>query len=125
LPIVDAQDLDRRRRNEDLAERMHPAGGLRTRADPTLTEVVELVESGQLNLELQRRAAMTAVSGTSNRADKPVWRAAATSRRMKSIARWRLIGSTSYENRARYMAILLVWVKPSNGWAPRPDSASA
>jgi hypothetical protein len=60
LQFVDAQDLDRRRRNEDLAEGMHPAGGLRTRADPTLTESVELIESGQLDLELQRRATMAA-----------------------------------------------------------------
>jgi hypothetical protein len=60
IVVEPAGSYDRVRRNEDLAEGMHPAGGLRARADPTLTELVELIESGQLDLELQRRATMAA-----------------------------------------------------------------
>jgi hypothetical protein len=48
--------------------------------DPELTEPIELIQGAQLDLELQRRTTMTAVSGTSSRAESPVCRAASTSR---------------------------------------------
>jgi hypothetical protein len=57
--------------------------------DPELTEPIELIQGAQLDLELQRRTTMTAVSGTSSRAESPVCRAASTSRRMRLRAYWR------------------------------------
>jgi hypothetical protein len=48
--------------------------------DPALTGTDRLDPGAQLDLELQRRTTMTAVSGTSSRAESPVCRAASTSR---------------------------------------------
>jgi hypothetical protein len=59
LAVSDAQDLDRRRCNEDLAEGLHPVGRLLARPDPALTELIELIQRAQLDLELQRRTTMT------------------------------------------------------------------
>src|SRR5205085_453399 len=58
--LVDAQDLDRRRRRQDFAERMHPVAGLGRRAGALVAEPVELVETLQLDFELQGRAAVAA-----------------------------------------------------------------
>lgn len=41
------------RAHEDLAEGPHPVAGLLAGADAALAELIELVETGQLELELQ------------------------------------------------------------------------
>src|SRR5262249_3989720 len=49
-------------------------------------------------------------------------RAASISRGINSIARWRLTGSTSYEKRARYIAMLLCVLRlldQHTGWPGR------
>ncbi len=85
---VEAQDFDAGRRGEHLAEGVHPVAGLLGRADPAVAELVELIETGQLDLELQCRAvAVTARQRHQQRAFRPLPRAASTSRRMNSIAR--------------------------------------
>src|SRR6266568_4291196 len=53
LRLVYAQDLDPRRRDKNFAEGVHPAAGLVARADAAVSELVELVEFRQLDLELQ------------------------------------------------------------------------
>ena len=60
MQVIDAQDLDRRRCNEDLAEGLHPVGRLLARSNPALTELIDLIQGAQLDLELQRRTTMTA-----------------------------------------------------------------
>ena len=59
MAVVDAQDLDRRRCNEDLVEGLHPVGGLLARSHSALTKLIELIKGTQLDLELQRCTAMT------------------------------------------------------------------
>src|SRR3954471_23520442 len=49
------QDLDAGRRGQHLAEGVHPVAGLLARSDAARAELVELIEAGQLDLELQRR----------------------------------------------------------------------
>src|SRR5216684_1750611 len=57
---VYAEDLDPRRRDKNLAEGVHPAAGLVARADAAVSELVELVEFRQLDLELQRHTTVAA-----------------------------------------------------------------
>ena len=58
--LVDPEDLNGRRGGEDLAEGMHPALRVLSRASSPAAELVELIEACQLDLELQRRAATLA-----------------------------------------------------------------
>jgi hypothetical protein len=58
--LVDPEDLNGRRGGEDLAESMHPALRVLSRASSPAAELVELIEACQLDLELQRRAATLA-----------------------------------------------------------------
>jgi hypothetical protein len=51
LRSLKAQDFDAGRRREDLTERVHPAAGFLRRADAAASELIELIEVGQLNLE--------------------------------------------------------------------------
>src|SRR5258708_40216480 len=60
LRLVRAQNLDARGCDENLAEGMHPIAGLVAGADAPAAKLLELLEIGQLDLELQRHAAMTA-----------------------------------------------------------------
>src|SRR6202011_1069882 len=60
LRSLKAQDFDAWRRREDLTEGMHPIAGFLSRADAAATELIELIEFGQLDLELQRRAVAVA-----------------------------------------------------------------
>jgi 2-polyprenyl-6-methoxyphenol hydroxylase-like FAD-dependent oxidoreductase len=57
---IDAQQLDLRRREEDLAECAHPVGRVLARVDPAFAKAVELVEIGKLDLELQCGTTLTA-----------------------------------------------------------------
>src|SRR4051794_31123047 len=54
--LVRSQDLDHRRRQQNLAEGVHPASRVLVRTDAALTELIELVEAVQLQLKLKRRA---------------------------------------------------------------------
>src|SRR3954454_6862168 len=55
LAVIDMQDLDAGRCGQNLAERVHPVAGLLARSDTARAELIELIEAGQLDLELQRR----------------------------------------------------------------------
>jgi hypothetical protein len=57
---VHAQDLDARRAQQDLAEGAHPIARVLARAAAAVAQSLELVEAGQLHLELQRRPALAA-----------------------------------------------------------------
>ena len=60
-PAFKAQDLDARRSGQHLAEGVHPITGFLNRADPAIAELIELIETRQLDLELQcRTVAVTA-----------------------------------------------------------------
>src|SRR6202022_1125266 len=58
--LVDPEDLNGRRGGENLAEGMHPALRVLSRASSPAAELVELIEACQLDLELQSRAATLA-----------------------------------------------------------------
>src|SRR5215207_8558745 len=58
LTLVDAENIDAGRRDEDLAEGVHPVGRVLAGAGAAAAELLELIEARQLYLELQRRAAL-------------------------------------------------------------------
>src|ERR1700730_10588468 len=60
LRSLKAQDFDAWRRREDLTEGMHPVAGFLRRADAAATDLIKLIEVGQLDLELERRAVAVA-----------------------------------------------------------------
>src|SRR5271166_6518762 len=93
LCILDPQNLDAGRRGQYFAEGVHPVAGLLRRADAAAAELVELIEVRQFDLELQRRSlSMAARQRHQHPGIEAVGAAASTSRRMKSIARWRFTG---------------------------------
>jgi hypothetical protein len=55
-----SQELNLGRRDEDLAESAHPVAGRLFRFHAAIAELIELIQAGELDLELQRRAAWTA-----------------------------------------------------------------
>jgi len=95
-PPLKPQNFDAWRRCEHLAEGVHPVTGLLRRTDAAVAELVELIEVGQLDLELQRGAAALP---TGQRHQQPGVQTLAA-RRFGLAAdeldrRWRLTGSTS------------------------------
>src|SRR3954451_24502209 len=56
LAVIDMQDLDTGRRGQHLAERVHPVAGLLARSDAARTQLIELIEAGQLDRENQSRS---------------------------------------------------------------------
>jgi len=95
-PPLKPQNFDAWRRCEHLAEGVHPVTGLLRRTDAAVAELVELIESvsSTSNCNAGRCPAHGSTAPTAGRS-KTLPRAASASRRMNSIARWRLTGSTS------------------------------
>ena len=72
--LLDSQEFHFRRREQDVAESVHPFAGLLARFNAALTELVELIEL---------------VNSTSNCGAAPPWpRVSGTSRRALSCLRW-------------------------------------
>jgi hypothetical protein len=53
-----SQELHLWRREQDLAEGVHPLAGLVVGLDAALAELIELIKIGELDFELQRRTAV-------------------------------------------------------------------
>src|SRR4051795_12152472 len=70
--IVDAKDLDRRRREQDFAERVKELAWLLARPKASAAELIELVEILQLKLELEGGSREPLVNGTRRRALSPL-----------------------------------------------------
>src|SRR5882724_123971 len=70
--ILQPQDLDGRRRQENFAKALHPLIGLFSRAYPLVPKLLELVETLQLNFELERRPAVSARKRNKNASVEPL-----------------------------------------------------